>query len=286
MSGTSAAILLHTCLFPFSGADFVLSVPFLQWPLPPPLGGPGSPPVGRLCSPFGRAPSPPLRRPSLIQESFQGPPPTAGGAVAPAGRWALSPPLRRHFSLLLLLLPPLQSGVGAAGAFPPLLGRPPLGAVGHHPLGWCFSASVRRPVLGSASPAVGFSRSSVPGVMLTGLSAILPAAFGLFRVCPLFPVWWWFVKVGWVTGLQRRELSAVGWPRPHFRNTLCAGAGAVAVAAGVCKERNESNGLVRRALGPGPTPTLEISLVTTSTQLLKPSESKPTESWISITATS
>ena len=101
----------------------------------------------------------------------------------------LTPPLRGNLLPLLLLLPSLQSVVSAARAFPPLLRRPPLGAIGHHPLGLGVSSSLGCPVLGSASPTVGFSRSSIPCVMFIGLSAILSAAFGISHVCPLFPMW-------------------------------------------------------------------------------------------------
>lgn len=188
MSGTSAGILFQTCLVPLSVAAFVLFAPFLQGPLSPPLGGPGPPPVCGFGSPFGRASSLALRRSFLIQESLERPPPPAGGAVPPAGWGPLSPPLRGSLPLLLLL-PPLQSVVSAPRALPPLLRGPPLRAIGHHPLGLGISSSLGCPVLGSASPTVGFSRSSVPCVMFVGLSAILSAAFGISHVCPLFPMW-------------------------------------------------------------------------------------------------
>lgn len=280
VSGTSAGILFQIPLFPFSVAGSVLSVPFVQGPLSPALGGARAPPVGGLGPALGRAPSPALGGPPLLQESLQRPSPPAGGAVSPAGGWPLSPPLRRDVSSLLVLLPPLQSVVGAAGALPPLLWGPPLGAVGGcRALGLRVPPSLRRPVLGSACPAVGFPRSPIPGVVFIGLSAILSAAFRIPCVCPLFPMWWWFVKIGWVTGLQWRMLPAVG-PGPHFRNTLWTGWGAVAVAAGVCQENKREQQLgmrVPRLLSPLP-PTLETSLVTTSKQLLKQSDSKPTES--------
>lgn len=186
--GASAGILFHAGLFPFSVADSVLLGPLLQGPLAPALGGPRPPAVGGLGPPLRRAPSPALRGPFLIQESLEGPPAMAGGAVSSAGGRALASPLRRKLSSLLVLLPPLQSGVRAAGAFSALLRGPPLGAVGHHPFRGRLSPSLRCPVLGSASPTVGFSRSSIPCVMLIGLSAILSAAFWVFPVCPLFPM--------------------------------------------------------------------------------------------------
>ena len=180
VSGASARVLSQTGLFPLSVADPVLPAPLLQGALAPALGG--------LGPALRRAPSPPLRGTRVIQESFEGAPPMAGRAVPPAGGRALAPPLRRHVSSLLVLLPPLQSGVRAAGAFSALLRGPPLGAIGHRPLRGCLSASLRCPVLGSASPAVGFSRSSVPCVMLSGVSDILSAAFWVSHVCPLFPM--------------------------------------------------------------------------------------------------
>lgn len=188
MSATSAGILLHTRLFPFSVADSVLSVPLLKGPLSPALRGPRSPPVSGLGSPFGRGPPPALRRSPLIQQPFEGPPPAAGRAVPSAGGGPLSPPLRRTLPSPLVLLPPFQSVVGAPGAFPPLLRGPPAGAVGHQPLGLCLPPPLGRPVLGSASPAVGGPGSSVPRVVLTGLSAVLSAAFPLVPVRPLFPM--------------------------------------------------------------------------------------------------
>lgn len=42
----------------------------------------------------------------------------------------------------------------------------------------------------------------------------------------------------------------------------------------------------RGSSAPVPTPMPEVSLVTTSKQLLKQSEPKPTESWLNLTATS
>lgn len=188
MSGASAGILFHTGLFPFSVADSVLLVPLLQGPLAPALRGPRPTAVGGLGPPLWRAPPPALWGPFLIQESLQGPPAMVGRAVPSAGGRALASPLRRKLSSLFVLLPPLQSGVCAAGAFPALFRGPPLGAVGHHPLWGRLSPSLWCPVLGSASPTVGFSRSSIPCVMLIGLSAILSAAFWVFPVCPLFPM--------------------------------------------------------------------------------------------------
>lgn len=65
--------------------------------------------------------------------------------------------------------------------------------------------------------------------------------------------------------------SVVWRPRPHFRNTLCTGGGAVPVAAGVCRgEKYEQfNKKDLRLLAQFP-PTLD-SLVTTNKQLLKQS---------------
>lgn len=180
VSGASAGVPSPTGLFPLSVADPVLPAAGLQGPLAPALGG--------LGPALGRARSPPLRGPFVIQESLQGAPAAAGRAVPPAGGRALAPPLRGQLASLLMPLPPLQRGVRAAGAFSALLRGPPLGAVGHQPLGGCLSPSLRCPVLGSASPAVGFSRSSVPCVMLIGVSGILSAAFWVSRVCPLFPM--------------------------------------------------------------------------------------------------
>lgn len=233
ISGASPGFQLQTSLLPFSVANFVVSVPFVQWPLSPALWGPGPPPVGGLCSPLGRAPSSALWGPSLIQESFEGPPPAARGAVFSPGGWPLSLPLRRHLSSLLMLLPSFQSVVSTAGAFPALLRRPPLWAIGGCPFRLRLSPCVGWPVFGPACPTVGFSRSSVPSVMFVGLSAVLPVAFRILRVCSLFGMLWWFVKIGWVTGLQGWMWSVVRWPQPHFRNTLCTGGGAVPVAAGV-----------------------------------------------------
>lgn len=85
MSGTSAGILFQIPLFPFSVAGSVLSVPSVQGPLSPALGGARAPPVGGLGPALGRAPSPALGGPPLLQESLQRPSPPAGGAVSPAG---------------------------------------------------------------------------------------------------------------------------------------------------------------------------------------------------------
>lgn len=189
LGSAAGGLGLQPHLLPFPLADFVFSIPFFQGSLSPPFWGAHSPPVGGFCAPFWGVPSP------LIQKSFQRPAAAAGGTVmvsfSPAGGRSLSPPFwRRSLLSFVMLLPPFQSGVCAPGTFPTLLRRFPPGPVIHHPLCCCCisSSPLGHPVLGSACPTVGFPRCPVPGMMLIGLPAIFSAAFGIFPVCPLFPM--------------------------------------------------------------------------------------------------
>lgn len=115
--------------------------------------GLGPPPVCGFGSPFGRASSLALGRSSLIQESLQRPPPPAEPSLNESGT---APRLHSGNLLPLLSLPFSQSVVSAARAFPPLLRRPPLGAIGHHPLGLGVSSSLGCPVLRWQAPLSGF----------------------------------------------------------------------------------------------------------------------------------
>lgn len=189
VSAASAALGLQARLFPLSVAGSVLSVPFLQGPLPPALRGPRTPAVGGFGPPLGRARPPALRRPSLLQEPLQGPPPAAGRAFPPAAGRALAPPPGRGLASALGLLPPLQRVVGASGALPAPLGGPPAWAIGRQPLGGRLPSPLGRPVLGAAGPAAaGGPGSPVPRVVLTGRPAGLPAAPRGSPVRPLVPV--------------------------------------------------------------------------------------------------
>lgn len=179
--GIPAALGLRARLLPGPLAAPLLPGPLLQGALPPPLGGAHPPAVGGLGAPLRGAPG--------LQEPLEGAAPPAGRAVPPSGGRALAPPLGgRGVPAPLVLLPPLQGVVGAAGALPPLLRGPPAGPVGRRgPLGRAVSAPLRRPLLGSARPALGLPGSPVPRVVLAGWPAVLPAALGISPGRPLLP---------------------------------------------------------------------------------------------------
>lgn len=175
---------------------------------------------------------------SLIQESLQRPPPPALENVPPAGRGPLyastpgKPPSSSPAS------PFSQSVVSAARAFLPLL-RNLLRPLVTIRSGWASLRSLGARSLNSASPTVGFSRSSVPCVsMFIGLSAILSAAFGISHV-PAFPhvVMICEDRVGNWTPM----MDAVGGqgPSPHFRTPCGPVGGGRSVAAGVCQTKRE-----------------------------------------------